>query len=79
MAAAKHTTTITPTTTPAGTAGYRITCDCTTHRTGQRSAIVEYDIAAKNVHGTVLLANSPSTGLRTALAGKPIGQRMWAA
>jgi hypothetical protein len=60
----KATQTATPTTTPDGRPGYLIACSCTTHAGHGNTAIVAFEITKKNIHGTVLLANSPSAMMR---------------
>jgi hypothetical protein len=70
-----YTITIDEATTPDGRAGNRITCSCASHVGRGAAAIVAFAIADKNVHGTVLLANSPSPMMRKANALKGI----WAA
>lgn len=59
-----YTITADATTAPDGRKGYRIACTCSTHVGHGDSAIVAFEIAAKNIHGTVLLANSPSAQMR---------------
>ena len=72
MTKTRASQTITPTTTPDGRDGFRITCDCATHKGTSGAAIVAFPIAASRVHGTVTMAHHPAHVIRKSNATKGI-------
>lgn len=58
--------------TPDGRNGYRITCDCSTHKGTSGTALVAFPIAEKNIHGTVVMAHHPAAMMQQAAASKGI-------
>lgn len=63
--------TITPAKTPDGRDGFRITCDCATHTTGN-AAIVAFPIRKAVVHGHVTMAHEPSKVMQMLNARKGV-------